>query len=157
MNRNKNKAKGMVAQRGVDMRVGSRRDVVLQREEMVIHRGPIPSAGELKKYEEILPGAADRILSMAESQSKHRQELEKAVVESNTKNSERGQMFAFIISVAIIVVGFILIMYDKNALGFTMIIGDLVALVTVFVGNRISTSRELSRKRRGDNTQEDNR
>nr|WP_297936703.1 DUF2335 domain-containing protein [uncultured Lachnoclostridium sp.] len=30
------------------------------------YKGPIPSADELEKYEKILPGAADRILKMAE-------------------------------------------------------------------------------------------
>ena len=39
--------------------------------------GPLPPPNIIKGYEDILPGAADRILSMAENQAKHRQEIEK--------------------------------------------------------------------------------
>lgn len=45
--------------------------------------GPIPHPRILKGYEEILPGSADRILTMAENQSKHRQAIEAEVVHSN--------------------------------------------------------------------------
>lgn len=34
--------------------------------------GPIPPPNLLERYEAITPGAADRILTMAENQSKHR-------------------------------------------------------------------------------------
>lgn len=126
-------------------------EVLLQRQELLMeaHTGPIPSANELKKYEEILPGAADRILTMAEKQAMHRQKLETAVVSSNVENSKRGQYFAFVISVAVIVIGSILIMLDKSGWGLSMILGDLAVLAAVFVGNRISEFHELSRKRRG--------
>lgn len=40
---------------------------------MQVYSGPIPSANELKKYEDVLPGAAERIIAMAENQSRHRQ------------------------------------------------------------------------------------
>lgn len=112
------------------------------------YRGPIPAASELKKYEEILPGAADRILTMAEKQATHRQKLESTVVDSNVKNSKRGQCFAFIISLVVVVAGFTLIMSDKPGWGLSIIIADLAVLAAVFIGNRISISRELSHKRR---------
>ena len=38
--------------------------------------GPLPPPEMLAQYEEILPGAAERILSMAERQAEHRQKLE---------------------------------------------------------------------------------
>lgn len=43
------------------------------------HSGPIPHPDIIKQYEEILPGAADRIISMAENQSSHRQAMEKSM------------------------------------------------------------------------------
>jgi uncharacterized membrane protein len=39
--------------------------------------GPIPPPDLLKKYEDALDGAADRIIKMAEKQSAHRQWMEK--------------------------------------------------------------------------------
>jgi len=52
--------------------------------------GPLPPPVVLKQYDEIVPGAAERILSMAESQSQHRQQLERSVIESDIKNSRLG-------------------------------------------------------------------
>nr|DAR22085.1 MAG TPA: putative membrane protein [Caudoviricetes sp.] len=43
--------------------------------------GPIPPPEILSGYEQIHPGFADRIISMAEKQSAHRQGLEKIRVE----------------------------------------------------------------------------
>ena len=39
--------------------------------------GPLPPPEMLAQYEEILPGAAERILSMAERQAEHRQKMER--------------------------------------------------------------------------------
>ncbi|MBI1739603.1 MAG: DUF2335 domain-containing protein [Acidobacteriales bacterium] len=45
--------------------------------------GPLPHPEDLAKYEQVLPGSADRIIRMAERQAEHRQNLEKTVVLSN--------------------------------------------------------------------------
>lgn len=42
--------------------------------------GPIPPPSIIKGYEDILPGTAERIVSMAENQAKHRQDMEKIMV-----------------------------------------------------------------------------
>lgn len=45
--------------------------------------GPLPPPEVLAGYNDAFQGAAERIVTMAESQLKHRQEMERAVVESN--------------------------------------------------------------------------
>ena len=47
------------------------------------YSGPLPSPEALEKYNQVLPGAAERILAMAENQGKHRQDIERKVIESN--------------------------------------------------------------------------
>lgn len=42
-----------------------------------VHMGPLPPPDVFAGYEQVCPGAAERILSMAEQQAKHRQDLEK--------------------------------------------------------------------------------
>jgi uncharacterized membrane protein len=54
------------------------------------------------KYNEALPTAAERIVAMAESQLKHRQELEKQVVGSNCKAQQRGPIYGLIVCLAAI-------------------------------------------------------
>ncbi len=82
------------------------------------YRGPIPTATELQKYENASPGAADRIIKMAEEQAKHRQILEKQVVQSNVANERLGMHFAFFLTVFMVTVGTYLIMNDKPVIGF---------------------------------------
>lgn len=56
----------------------------------VSYSGPLPPANEFQKYDEVLNGAADRLLAMAENQARHRQDLEKAVIYGNQKKSFLG-------------------------------------------------------------------
>lgn len=60
--------------------------------------GPLPSPDTLKEYDSIIPGLAERIIKMAETQSAHRIELEKKVVHSQLSESKRGQYFGLLIA-----------------------------------------------------------
>ena len=52
--------------------------------------GPLPAPADLQLFEEIVPGAADRILTLTEKQSEHRMDLERSVVSENLKQSKLG-------------------------------------------------------------------
>lgn len=45
--------------------------------------GPIPPPELLHRYDEVVPGAANRILEMAEREAAHRQQVELAVAQAN--------------------------------------------------------------------------
>ena len=60
-----------------------------------IHRGPLPLPEQLEAYEKICNGAADRILHMAEEQSKHRQYIERKAIDTQTRNSTLGSICIF--------------------------------------------------------------
>ncbi len=62
--------------------------------------GPLPPSPMFREYEDVLPGAGDRILSMAERQAAHRQEWEKSALRSAQRESTRGQWLGFLISIA---------------------------------------------------------
>ena len=111
------------------------------------YSGPIPRPEDFAGYEKVLPGAADRILAMAEKQSEHRQSLEKAAVYSGVENSKRGQRFAFIIALVIIVSGVFLISIDKDTTGFIMVVGSIGSLIGVFIYGRRSEIKERKEKR----------
>ena len=53
--------------------------------------GPLPPSQELKGYEEVLTGAAERILQMAEEESRHRRTIEKDIVRAEISAETRGQ------------------------------------------------------------------
>lgn len=80
--------------------------------------GPLPPPEILNGYEKVCPGAADRVIKMAESQSKHRQSLEKSVVKSNIENEKTGMWMSLILTISIMGAGVYLILNDKNTVGF---------------------------------------
>jgi len=68
--------------------------------------GPLPPSKEFSGYEEALPGAADRILALAEQEAEHRRKNEEKIVQHSIKKSSLGQIFAFIL--ALVSLGLIL-------------------------------------------------
>jgi uncharacterized membrane protein len=59
--------------------------------------GPIPPPETLQKYDQVLPGLAERIMKQAESQTAHRIDIEKKVIQSDVINSRLGLIFGFIL------------------------------------------------------------
>lgn len=78
-------------------------------ERRVVHyqeiSGPIPHPTLLSGYEDIVPGAADRIIQMAEKESEHRRTQESHVVSSDIKSRTIGQWMAFVLVGGAIVAG----------------------------------------------------
>jgi len=64
------------------------------------HQGPLPPPDDFAGYENVLPGACDRILSMAEAQQQHVFALNQARMEGDFKEARRGQAYAMILALA---------------------------------------------------------
>ena len=109
-------------------------------------RGPIPPPEVLAKYNEAVPNAAERIISMAESQSKHRQDLELTVINSDIEKSLRGLIFGLVIGLAAVVGGTICTITGHQIGGSIIGGGGLTGLVSVFVYG--SRSRRQEREQR---------
>lgn len=78
--------------------------------------GPIPPPNIINEYEKILPGAADRILAMAEKQSSHRQSMEKKMIEAESRDSLLGILFGFLLGIGCIVAAIVMsIVYPSSA------------------------------------------
>jgi len=101
-----------------------------------IFAGPLPSPADFQGYESVLPGSAERILSLTERQSAHRMSLEQRVVNSGIKQSWVGQAFAFIIAMTTIIGGVICILDGKDVGGIASILAVLTSLVFVFLAGR---------------------
>jgi len=73
------------------------------------HQGPIPAPEDLEKYNSVVPDAAERIIVMAEEESKHRRNLEQLSLEYNLKDRESarveiklGQILSFLLCAMVI-------------------------------------------------------
>jgi len=119
-----------------------------QRQVAIEHRsGPLPSPEEFERYERVCPGAADRIIKMAEGQSLHRQDLEKSVIKSASRDSLWGLIFAFLFSMANISGAVFLISTDHSVTG-TLLSGiGLVSVVGAFIQGR-NLNRDLESQKK---------
>lgn len=100
---------------------------------VVAYSAPLPPASEFEKYELVLPGAADRIIKLAENQNKHRTFIEKFVVVFDSIKSLGGLIGAIVIVVAGIYGGIYLIMNNKSTEGLVSILSPLALIVSAFV------------------------
>jgi uncharacterized membrane protein len=95
--------------------------------------GPLPPPEILGQYNEIVPGLADRIVKMAESQSSHRQKLESRVVWFDGIRTMFGLIFGLVVALAGIVGGAELILGGHSLTGLASILLPLGAIVGAFV------------------------
>lgn len=133
------------------------------------HRGPLPPPEDLRAYEDILPGAAERIVVLAErnldlkEQQLHVEELTQKQIHSETmthlvaihKSERRGQWMAFILCCVILGVSYGLISTGAAVATYAGVAGLVTALsglaasfVTSALGNKRRRSR-LEQKEAG--------
>ena len=103
----------------------------------------------LRKYEDLLPGSADRIFLMAEKQSSHRQTLEAKVVASNCSNERLGMMMCFGICVLAICAGVYALSIGKDGYGIAAIVSALAAPAGVFIYGKFRQRKELQARQQG--------
>jgi uncharacterized membrane protein len=118
----------------------------ITRVQSVAFAGPLPPPEILAKFNDVVPGAADRIIAMAERQSSHREGLEKSVIDANIASQKRGSIFAFILCLLVILGGFYLIAHGKDGWGFAAILGALASLAGVFIYGKKKEEKELEEK-----------
>jgi len=95
-------------------------------------QGPLPPPQILSQYELTVPGSAERIISLWESQVRHRQELEKKAIGSDIRQSYVGSILGFIIAMSAIGAGTFLAYTGHPTEGISAIITALVGLIGVF-------------------------
>ncbi|MBW2307047.1 MAG: DUF2335 domain-containing protein [Deltaproteobacteria bacterium] len=108
---------------------------------------PLPPPETLKDYDMVLPGAAERILSMAEQQARHRQNLEEIAVKSGSRDSLLGIICGLIIGLVSITGSVICILSGQPLGGGALGVTGLGGLVGVFVYGTRERRKEREAKR----------
>lgn len=98
--------------------------------------GPMPPPVIMEGYEKVLPGAAERILKMAEHQEQHRHKMEKRIIFSETFQPICGMVFAFIIVLITFLGGAFLIYNNRPVGGLISIITAIGVIVISFIMGR---------------------
>lgn len=92
--------------------------------------GPLPPPEVLARYNEALPGGAERIVALAEEQAGHRRRME-----------ARGQVLLFAVVLVALVGGIGLIALGENAAGLVPVIAAIGGLGSLFVYREVKTHR----------------
>lgn len=91
------------------------------------YQGPIPPVEDFTGYERILPGAADRILKMAENQAGHRQTLERRALSGDLVKAMMGTILAYITFAGAMAGAVYLLANDKPLYGLAALVTALGA------------------------------
>lgn len=108
--------------------------------------GPIPPPDALRTFNEIVPGSAERIFVMAERQLDHRMRMEETVVRGDSRRSYLGLIAGFMLSVAIIAGGVILVVNGHDWAGGLLVVVNILGLAGAFVYGTHSRRAERERK-----------
>ena len=106
------------------------------------YHGPIPPSSEFKRYEEVLPGAADRIITMAEEERKDRNRNTRLEIKLHYGSKMFAQFIFSLISLGTIGAGVYLITEGSNLSGLASIITGLGAIAGGFFFAQKSESKE---------------
>lgn len=117
--------------------------VGIMEENLSMYSGPIPPPQTLHEYNQIDPTFAERIMKMAETQACHRQNMEKTMIGSSSRDSVLGIVSGFIIGMTSIISSYFLGVNGQPLLSGIIGVGGLSGLVSVFIyGTRANSQDE---------------
>ena len=111
------------------------------------YSGPIAHPRIVAGYEKYQSGSADRILTLAEEQQRHRFELESLGLEAAIQRDRRGTYLGFMLSMAIIAMGIYAIAVGVALAGVAVVGGTAATVAGVYVYSHRSSRQELREKR----------
>ena len=94
--------------------------------------GPIPPPSILEGYEIILPGAAERILQMAEGDASHQRDMENKAIKATMSEVRVGQVFGLIVSLSALALAGVAVIYSQPWVAGILGSGTLVGIITAF-------------------------
>jgi uncharacterized membrane protein len=99
----------------------------------IAYSGPLPPAGQLQAYEQVVKGSADRIIKMAEEEAIHRRTQEERLVKSSCGDSRLGLWLGFIIGMGALLLSGIIALFASTTAGSLLAFTSISSLVGVFV------------------------
>jgi len=110
------------------------------------YSGPLPPPEWLRQYEEVLPGIADRMMTVVESTvseqhlaAEHQRGMDRQVVNAGITIARRGQILASLMGLGFLVAAVVLTLAGQSILGGTLGLAIMAAIVTTF---RMALQRE---------------
>ena len=93
----------------------------------------LPNPEELAKYEKVIPGGAERILEMVETDARHRQEREIQEARNQIRTTRIKQLITCVLVLVAGVFGGVLMVSGSELAGLIIVLIDAVAVVGIAV------------------------
>jgi uncharacterized membrane protein len=119
---------GLERQRAADLALADARAL----QELGFPAGTLPSPDALRRYDEMIPGSAERIFLLAEDQARQRYELERAMIKAEATRTYVALGTAAGIAALCIVLGFIIVIAD-NGVGASIATLGIALFAGVFL------------------------
>jgi uncharacterized membrane protein len=103
--------------------------------------GPLPPPNILKQYDDVVPGAANRIITVFENENEHRHGLERKIVKTESRDSLLGVVSAFILCIVALIGCIFLISSGHEVYGIILGGFGLTGLATTFIVGRNSENK----------------
>ena len=110
------------------------KQIVIQRTESF--SGPLPHPEHFERYNQILPGASDRLLKMSEDDLKHIHNIQKTQISIERIAVIGGLIAAWTISIIALLGSGYLVLKGHDVSGSILGTGSLTSLVGVFIYGR---------------------
>lgn len=103
------------------------------------HEGPLPDPESLSQYESISPGFANRIMTMAEDEQKHRHDAENSVIvnqhiqhKRDTDTFRWGQFYALLSVGGVIALCWFMVSKNCSTAAATLGVAAIVGVIVAF-------------------------
>lgn len=103
---------------------------------LLAYSGPLPPPHMLERYEQVLPGAAERIFDMAESEQKHRHSWDTFSLSASANSEKRGQYLGTISLALLCIFALIAGIYVSWQLGVAFLaVGVVGVIIRIVLGH----------------------
>lgn len=106
------------------------------------HMTSLPPPDVIERYNKVIPGGAERIMELLETQTHHRLEFEKTQQQQDFAKTLRGQNFGFLIGMGTIICGTLCILAGHEIAGLLLGGTGLTSLVSVFVYGHLKQHKD---------------
>lgn len=112
-----------------------------------VFHGPIPHPKHIQAYEDACPGAADRIIRMAEIAQQRREDRRDRIVEHEYSDRRLGLKLGFAALLALVIAGVVVIAIGNVVVGSTLLgAAVLGTVVGTFVNGRLQPANKIAKQ-----------
>ncbi len=95
--------------------------------------GPLPSPEDFERYEKVLPGSMDRVLTVMEKQADHRMAEETKEQDARIRQTKTGQLIGASLVTLFGTFSFILGMFNHDNVATGLGVATAISLAAIFV------------------------